>query len=1496
MAYGSVVQRTRTTTKTRTSTATSTSTSTATTSRRKLLPSSSSSSSSSASSDDNISRPRFSSSRRRLDADSDSSSAESDFDKQVKAEARRDARESRDKADRTRIISERRAYKKRGEAIPPELKLPPKGKKGGGKDLKGATGRKSKDDEQAVLDLFRHSDKGKGKARANYSSGDERAPTTTTRAFDRKAKRREVEARTGLRLINGHSDTDEDDGGADEVMHALRNDNGLSDNEEEVKKHLARRWVNKKNPSAMSARRKALELKYNPLVKLLNVQITVISTPDKPVDSDEERRAAANAHIVNLTDDESGPDTDWDTDGMGELNGSIRPRPRPAAAQRKVKTDESSSPVKREGDDEKKPRVLKLEMDEDVKPSALRPQPPRFGTGARLSSPADVKPSIIELSDDEPEPSTQEEDSDAPPAPALAAALVAKPRLSLSPDIKPFASTSTARNAPLPAPAPMELDRYDEDSGAEPDTEPSDAEADEKPIAAPGASEAPHFPAHSHGGSQTVSQRVKPEPVERRVKLEEVDGEGDEGEHEDAYVRGIKEAQAKRLREERRAKAQEAVVRSQRLRVEEERKKRNDGVADDRATDEDEQDEQDEEAELPMWETNKRQRVEARENWPQPVRKGRPKFQLLNAQQANTGPHSFVTFDGSRAQIPAPVNRFLRPYQREGAEFLFAQYRKGMGGVLGDDMGLGKTIQVIAFLSAVMGKQGLKKYDEGKRKDAINDRDEDDPLDRPSDIGPTCLITCPVAVVHNWEREFQTWGYFDVGIYAGNKQEKASVLRRFDLGYLDVLIAGIETVRDNVDELIKHDFTILVVDEAHRVKNPKSGTTIALNRFPTQLRYGLTGTAIQNRLSEFWCILNWAVPGWVGTRRQWEDLVSRPLKFAQQADATDEELALGRTRAMALVSSLLPNFWLRRTKDSVRLQLPKKTDNVVICPLTELQRDVYTRLLELEDVQIMLTADDPCPCGEVDDQGLPFRRGSCCEQKWTQLIFKYITLFQKVSNHLSLIYPDKEDKTHNPTKYAQDLEWVRAAFPDDWQERKPGLALYLDPELCGKWKILCELLEVWHAHGDKVLIFSMSLKIIGLLKSMMDTTRYRFLTLDGSTPQDDRMPLVDAFNDPESDVFCFLISTRAGGVGLNLTAANRVVIFDPNWNPAHDLQAMDRAYRFGQRREVNVYRLIGAGTLEELIYNRQQYKRAIANTSYDAHAERRMYTGVEGEGKAVQGELWGVKNIFQFRDSNSLTEHAIRRTNLEELEYALRHSSIFETDDGGKIQEFDEPNEEEVVAEVTGYSKKAEPTNAMSPEELAKHEKHLAEQAEIANILAGARTTVSDATLGESSIEKAHAHAAIHGQQHQSKAIPGPSKVSTAVRDGKGKGKGKAAAAAKRKSAAALLTDEDDAPWDPLSRGRLSAAGGKKASSPSAPKKVKVEPGAHTGGLFASAGLDDNAEPEKVLLASGYDGTDGVQRFMRELEACRDNRRKKAMLEGVVERYKQSRMKEEMEE
>lgn len=166
-----------------------------------------------------------------------------------------------------------------------------------------------------------------------------------------------------------------------------------------------------------------------------------------------------------------------------------------------------------------------------------------------------------------------------------------------------------------------------------------------------------------------------------------------------------------------------------------------------------------------------------------------------------------------------------------------------------------------------------------------------------------------------------------------------------------------------------------------------------------------------------------------------------------------------------------------------------------------------------------------------------------------------------------------------------------------------------------------------------IAIADMTSPVLDLLKELFQTkSDYEYEVLDGSTPNEERMERCDRFNDPTSEVFVFLLSTRAGGVGLNLTAANRVVIFDPNWNPSHDLQAMDRSYRFGQQRDVYVYRLIGAGTLEELILNRQQYKRALAGVAYDADATRRLYQGVEGD-KSQRGELYGVRVSMEILDS-----------------------------------------------------------------------------------------------------------------------------------------------------------------------------------------------------------------------------------------------------------------------
>ncbi|KPV71875.1 uncharacterized protein RHOBADRAFT_56261 [Rhodotorula graminis WP1] len=1515
--------RSSSTTTTRTSTASSTTTRTKSNSKAKVKP-----------------RLSTSSAMRKLvdspSTDSDPSSSSSANDKPRRARAGSsdesdfgdDMREAADLEKRARVAKDeqarlRRAVKKhkdKGEELPAELKAALKKKKSA-----GSARAPVKDDVAAVIDNVaaeRRRSAGKGRPRRGSSASDSSADIVpVSRPTRRRSdKRRAVQERDGIEVQGADSS---DDGAAEDLVNTVKGGGELSDDPDEVKKHLARRWFDRKNPNVMSARRKQLELKYNPLVRMLNVEIQVGASSSRVANSDEERRQ--DLHIENLTD----PDTDWSSPGMGDLNDSVVIRPRrepPPHARSRVETD-SPPPHKGKG----KSKEVKLEyddMDEDVKPVVTPVKRSAQVSTVKRESPEDVKPVIL-LTDDEPEPDTADDD-DEPADPTTSVHLDVKPAIGSFSSRPALDGSAAARARPGPVASTSALPFEVDDSGAEPDTESDGAGEVDDDVKTPSAALAPHFAAHTHalvGSSQTLgpasqrradvkgesqsslfscsraqSQRRSSHGVKLEVKDEPVDfglpvdpDDSDVEFVDDAMLRGVAAAAREKAvrdevrKKEDRRKAMQSEIAARRMKKEEAER---DGQANYEDEDEDEDDERamqvdgdddDDEAPL-MWDVGKGTKPVT---WPQPVRKGRPKFMLESSQQKNMGAHLLSQDPSDKTQIPAPLNRFLRQYQREGAEFLYSQFKKGLGGILGDDMGLGKTIQVIAFLSAIMDKQGIKKYDDERRKKVVYGRADDDPIDKPSDLGPTCLIVCPMSVVHNWEREFKTWGYFDVGIFMGSKEKKNEMLHKFDRGVLDVVVAGFEAVRNQIGEFTSRDFTVVIVDEAHRVKNRKSATTQAMNQFPSRLRYGLTGTAMQNKLEEFWCVLNWAAPGRVGTHRQWDDLVSRPLKFAQTADATEDELALGRKRAMALVTSLLPNFWIRRTKDdrNVQLQLPPKTDNVVLCPLTALQQRVYRRLLQLEDVQIMLTADDPCPCGERDETGLPYRRGSCCEQEWTKLIFKYISLFQGVSNHLALMYPNREDKRKEPERYEQAVSWMQTAFPDDWQDRKPGPQAALDPDLCGKWKILCELLELWHHEGHKVLIFSMSLKILDLLSSLMETTHYKYLTLDGSTPQDERMPLVDEFNDPAGGIFCFLISTRAGGVGLNLTAANRVVIFDPNWNPSHDLQAMDRAYRFGQTRRVDVFRLIGAGTLEELIYNRQQYKRSMAKTSYDASSERRLYTGVQGEGKTQHGDLWGVKNIFSLSENFSLTEKSIERANLAELEYALRNSSIFETDDG-KVADLDEPDAEEVVAEVTGYSKKADPTNQMSPEELARHERSLREQAMISRILSGVRTAESDDVIGGSNIELLRGHAAIQGQAARAKAVtagpprprlsaPPPSSSSHKAKPVKKRSK----------------TEHDDVPaWDPLSRssGRPSATQRDASQARPALKKPKLEsqPGPDSkGDAFVAAGLPEGVSVVDAIATAGYGGADGVQRFYREFGAC-DKGKKASMLKSVVRAWR----------
>ncbi|KAG6890202.1 hypothetical protein C0995_010213 [Termitomyces sp. Mi166 len=514
-----------------------------------------------------------------------------------------------------------------------------------------------------------------------------------------------------------------------------------------------------------------------------------------------------------------------------------------------------------------------------------------------------------------------------------------------------------------------------------------------------------------------------------------------------------------------------------------------------------------------------------------PRLKPRPGFPLREDQTLR-GPLYLDT--EKKVAVPAAINTYLRDYQRDGVQFFYRQYAESRGGLLGDDMGLnlGKTIQVISFLSAIMQKKGVVTDKNRRKKHVARLQDEEAWKKRrelpPADATwPTCLIIAPSTVVHNWQREFQT---------------TQTVLTTFDLA------------RKDIDVLDTLPWTCIFVDEVHRVKNVTSKITMAYHQFECERRFGLTGTTIQNSYKEMWTILDWTNPGRLGTARQWNGFIVKPLTAGQSAGATEDERAKALVVALILRDRLLPKFFLRRTKDII--------------------------------------------CSQV----------------------------------------------------VRNRALAELAFPDG-DIPKYGTAM-MQPKFCGKWAVLELLLKEWCKDPtNKVLVFTKSVKLLEMLEFHLKSRGLGFLKLDGATKQSDRMPMIDQFH-TDPDIFIFLISTLAGGTGLNLTGANKVVIFDPNWNPAHDLQAMDRAFRFGQTRDVSVYRLLGAGSVEELIYARQIYKQQQMAIGYEASVQTRYFEGIQGD-TGKKGELFGIENIFKLHEDTLATKMAIEKANLAELDWAL---------------------------------------------------------------------------------------------------------------------------------------------------------------------------------------------------------------------------------------------------
>jgi superfamily II DNA or RNA helicase len=433
---------------------------------------------------------------------------------------------------------------------------------------------------------------------------------------------------------------------------------------------------------------------------------------------------------------------------------------------------------------------------------------------------------------------------------------------------------------------------------------------------------------------------------------------------------------------------------------------------------------------------------------------------------------------------PRALKATLRPYQEAGLSWLKFIHDIGSGGVLADDMGLGKTVQTIALLLTV--------------------RQEEKPL--------SVLIVAPTSVVTNWQRELERFSpTLSVALWHGaDRKDQIEAVKK-----AEVVITSYALLRRDEDFLATLDLTYAILDEAQHIKNPMSATAAAAKRLKARRRLALTGTPIENRLSEIWSIFDYVSPGLLGPLDKFEQRFSRPIEAGDYKTAQ-------RLRAT------IHPFILRRTKAEVAKDLPEKIETDQICDLTGDQRVVYQQVLSEVRAQVL---------GEVERNGL-------------------------AKSQLQIL---------------AGLTRLRQAACDP---RLLGLPRDFDDEDSGKLVALRELVQNAIEGGHKVLVFSQFVMMLKIIEKAMKEDSVPYEYLDGSTK--DRAERVERFQtDPSVPVF--LISLKAGGTGLNLTAADTVIHFDPWWNPAVEQQATDRAHRIGQSKVVTAYRLVAAGTIEEKI-------------------------------------------------------------------------------------------------------------------------------------------------------------------------------------------------------------------------------------------------------------------------------------------------------------------------
>uniref|UniRef100_A0A8C9PRJ7 Proliferation-associated SNF2-like protein n=1 Tax=Spermophilus dauricus TaxID=99837 RepID=A0A8C9PRJ7_SPEDA len=520
----------------------------------------------------------------------------------------------------------------------------------------------------------------------------------------------------------------------------------------------------------------------------------------------------------------------------------------------------------------------------------------------------------------------------------------------------------------------------------------------------------------------------------------------------------------------------------------------------------------------------------------------------------------------------------MRWYQVEGMEWLRMLWENGINGILADEMGLGKTVQCIATI-ALMIQRGVP--------------------------GPF-LVCGPLSTLPNWMAEFKRFTpEIPTMLYHGTQEERQKLVRNIHkrkgtLQIHPVVITSFEIAMRDRNALQHCYWKYLIVDEGHRIKNMKCRLIRELKRFNADNKLLLTGTPLQNNLSELWSLLNFLLPDVFDDLKSFESW----FDITSLSETAEDIIAKEREQnVLHMLHQILTPFLLRRLKSDVALEVPPKREVIVYAPLSKKQEVFYTAIVNRTIANMFGTSEKETV--ELSPTGRPKRRtrksiNYSKIDNFPNELEKLISQIQpEVDRERTVVEVNSRIESEVNLKLQNIMMLLRKCCNHPYLIEYPidpvTQEFKIDEELVtnsGKFLILDRMLPELKKRGHKVLLFSQMTRMLDILMDYCHLRNFNFSRLDGSMSYSEREENMHSFN-TDPDVFIFLVSTRAGGLGINLTAADTVIIYDSDWNPQSDLQAQDRCHRIGQTKPVVVYRLVTANTIDQKIVERAAAKRKL---------------------------------------------------------------------------------------------------------------------------------------------------------------------------------------------------------------------------------------------------------------------------------------------------------------